>query len=55
MSEMHIKSDEYSTLWHVDVDSAEELLGEFADVESLEEEEDEEPEEVEEENEDTVS
>lgn len=31
MSEMLIKPYDYSTLWHVDVDSADELLGEFAD------------------------
>ncbi len=31
MSEMLIKGDDYSTLWHVEADSADELLGEFAD------------------------
>ena len=31
MHEMFIKRDEYRTVWHVDVDSADELLGEFAD------------------------
>ena len=40
MSEMLIKADEYSTLWHVDDDLGEELLGQFGDVELKDEEED---------------
>lgn len=39
-------SDEYSTLWHVDVDSGEELLGEFGEAhEEVDEEVDKEDEE----------
>ena len=49
MSEMLIMMYEYSTLWHVDEDLGEELLGEFQDVEVDEEEQAEDPEYEEEE------